>query len=114
MQLAQVAAQATLYDLGVQALVAGNHQRARRLLTAYGREYPSRAVLSSLGTSYLAEALQEYQQLVRSGLLQVPDFYFPLLLDARAQAAPADTTALRGAPGATVPQRIKRLLAERS
>ncbi len=111
-QLAEVASQATLYDLGVQALVAGKHEAARRLFTTYGRAYPSRAVLASLGTSYLAEAVDAYRALLATGRLQGPDFYYPLLLDARPQARPQVTAAVRGAPQQQLPQRIRYLLAE--
>ena len=111
-QLAEVASQATLYDLGVQALVAGKHAAARRLFTTYGREYPSRAVLTSLGTSYLAEATQAYRELLAAGRLQGADFYYPLLLDSRPQARPQAVAGVRGSPDRQVPQRIRDLTAE--
>jgi hypothetical protein len=111
-QLAEVAAQATLYDLGVQALVAGKHAEARQLFTTYGREYPSRAVLTSLGTSYLAEAIQAYRSLLATGRLQGVDFYYPLLLDSSPQSRPQTASAVRGSPDRKLPQRIRNLTAE--
>jgi len=111
-QLAEVASQATLYDLGVQALVAGKHDEARRLFTIYGREYPSRAVLTSLGTSYLAEAIHDYRSLLAKGRLQGLDFYYPLLLDSSPRARPQTLSAVRGSPDGQLPQRIRNLSAE--
>ena len=111
-QLAEVASQATLYDLGVQALVAGKHAAARQLFTTYGREYPSRAVLTSLGTSFLAQATQAYRELLAEGRLQGADFYYPLLLDSRPQARPQVVAGVRGSPVARVPQRIRNLTTE--
>lgn len=87
-QLSNVASQAMLYEMGVQRFIAGQYEQARRYFTAYGRQYPSRAVLSALGLSYLAQALQTQKTLIEKGLLQQPDFYYPLLLDANASATP--------------------------
>jgi tetratricopeptide (TPR) repeat protein len=89
-QLATVATQATLYELGVQAFVAGRFSQARRFFKAYGRDYPSRAVLTSLGLTHLAQALHLQNQLIHSGAVQLPEFYYPLLLDAKAAATPVN------------------------
>lgn len=87
-QLSSVATQAMLYELGVQAFVAQDYTRARDYFTAYGRDYPSRALMSALGLTYLAEALQLHGELQEAGVLDQPAFYYPLMLDATAQARP--------------------------
>ncbi len=79
-----VASQSSLYDLGVQALVAANYSRARFYFTQYGRDFPNRAVMSALGISHLAEAIQLRKSLIKQGLIDSPDFFFPLILDATA------------------------------
>lgn len=89
-QLGTVATQAMLYELGVQAFIANQFSEARRYFTAYGRDYPSRAVLSALGLTHLAQALKLQQQLIQSGSLDRPDFYYPLLLDMKAEATPVN------------------------
>jgi hypothetical protein len=91
-QLNNVATQAMLYELGVQAFVAGNYYDANRYFTAYGRDYPSRAVLTALGLVHMAKALQIHQELIHTGALQKPDFYYPLLLDTTAAATPMNHT----------------------
>lgn len=97
-QLTSVAAQATLYEMGVQAFIAGQYKLARRYLTAYGRDYTNRAVLSAIGLSHFAEAMLSYQQLIKQYGLQQPAYYYPLLLDASAMVIPAK-------PGQTDPAR---------
>lgn len=91
-QLANVATQAMLYELGVQSFVAGRYAEARRYFTAYGRDYPSRAVMSSLGLTHLAEALQTQKQLRELGAVKQPNFYYPLVLDSSASATPLDSS----------------------
>ena len=56
-QLTNVAAQSTLFDLGMQSYIAGRYQTARRYFFSYGKDYPSRAVYTNIATSYLAEAV---------------------------------------------------------
>ena len=80
-QLDAVASQSSLYDLGVQALVANQPKRARYYFTQFGRDFPNRAVLSALGLSYLNEAIALRTALVQQGLLDEPALFYPLLLD---------------------------------
>jgi len=81
-QLDLVASQSSLYDLGVQALVANQYANARYYFTQYGRDFPNRAVMSALGLSHLAEAIQIRKELIHQGLVKSPDFFYPLILDA--------------------------------
>ncbi len=83
-QLTTVATQSVLYKMGVQAFIASDYKQARRYFTAYGRDYPNRAVLSALGLSHFAEALGIHRQLLQNRGLKQPAFYYPLLLDATA------------------------------
>ena len=91
-QLTGVATQSMLYELGVQSFIAGDYAGARRYFKAYGRDYPSRAVLSALGSTHLAQAVEIYHTMVRNKWLDRPAFYYPMLLDATAAASPVDTT----------------------
>jgi tetratricopeptide (TPR) repeat protein len=81
-QLNSVAGQAVIYELGVQAMVARNYPLARHYFTLYGREYPGRAIMSAIGISYLAEAMDLRREIDRLALNGQAGFYFPLLLDA--------------------------------
>ena len=83
-QLGSVVSQSSLYDLGIQAMVANRYQRARHYFTLFGREYPNRNVMSAIGISYLSEALVFRQQLVELDAARQIDFYFPIMLDASA------------------------------
>lgn len=91
-QLKNVATQSMLYELGVQAFVAKQYSQAREYFTAYGRDYPSRAVLSALGLTYLAEAQDSHSKLIELGAIKQPGFYYPLMLDSSADAHVADSS----------------------
>lgn len=81
-QLTSVATQAMLYELGLQAFIASDYEKARRYFTAYGRKYPNRALFTALGLSYFAEALGDQKWLIQNQGLARPAFYYPILLDA--------------------------------
>lgn len=98
-QLDTVASQAMLYQMGVQAFVARRYEQARHYFTVYGRDYPSRAVISALAMTYIAEATEIHRALIKQGDLNQPDFYYPLILDATVKATPVVTSsATRGSP----------------
>lgn len=82
LQLDTVASQAMLYQMGIQAFVARKYQQARHYFTVYGRDYPSRAVISALAMTYLAQAIEIQQALIKQGDLKQPGFYYPVILDA--------------------------------
>ena len=82
-QLKTVATQSMLYELGVQAFIAGNYQQAREYFTIYGRDYPGRAIISAIGLTYFAQAQNIQKQLSELGANKQPDFYYPLILDAQ-------------------------------
>ncbi len=82
-QLNSVAGQAVIYDLGIQAMVAADYPLARHYFTLYGREYPGRAVMSSIGLSYLGEAMELRRRIDKILPQGGGGYYFPLLLDAR-------------------------------
>ena len=81
-QLQQVAKQSLLYEMGVQSFIAGDYAQARQYFTVYGRDYPGRQVLSAIGLSYLAEAVNIQYQLIQQSMLELPDFYYQLFLEA--------------------------------
>jgi hypothetical protein len=81
-QLAAVAAQTTVYTMGIQAFVAGQYREARHYFGVYGRSYPSRAVLTVIAMTHFCEALEIHRRLRHQGALEAPAFYYPVLLDA--------------------------------
>lgn len=94
-QLRKVADQATLYELGIQQLVAGKFAGARVYLKAFGRDYPGRAVYSALGASYFIEALQIHQQITGSALWMQPALFYPVLLESLAPTKGASVSGKR-------------------
>lgn len=94
-QLNSVVGQSVIYELGIQALVAGNYPLARHYFTLYGREYPGRTIMSSIGISYLAEAMELRLQINEYSNADQVNFYFPLLLDARLNIPEADNAVTR-------------------
>jgi len=89
-QLTAVATQATLFELGVQAYVAGYYSKARQYFAAYGKDYPSRAIYSNLGLTYLRQALDVQNQLLSLDNTII-NFHYPLRLDDGTYHAPNDT-----------------------
>lgn len=83
-QLDTVASQSSLYQLGVQAMVAGDYSTARYYFTHFGRDFPNRAVMSALGLTHLAEAIELRQKLIQAGAIKTAQLYYPLMLDASA------------------------------
>lgn len=79
-QLVTVATQATLFELGVHAYVAGHYPKARQYFSAFGKDYPSRAVYLNLGLTYLRQALDIQDELLSLDNSAI-NFYYPLLLD---------------------------------
>lgn len=111
-QLVTVANQTTLFELGLQAFIAGQWQDARGLFIGFGRDFPSRAVHSNIGLTHLAQALELLA--ANPGLLPVAGFYYPLLLDTQADAEPISgqvPTNKRGSP-AIIKQQIHQHLVE--
>ncbi|MGD8886023.1 MAG: hypothetical protein PVF34_10390 [Gammaproteobacteria bacterium] len=63
-QLAAVATQTTLFELGNRAYVAGHYEQARHYYNAFGKEFPSRAVFANLGLTYLQQAINIEHRIV--------------------------------------------------
>ncbi len=111
-QLVNVATQATLFKLGTQFFIAGKYRQARRYFQAYGRDYPSRAVHSNIGLSYLAQAVELKKSLITSGAIISADFFYPMMLDATSHATPVknqSSEAKRGADDALTLQHKKKI-----
>ncbi len=103
-QLDAIATQATLFELGVQAFGAGHWQQARRYFSAYGREFPSRAVHVNIGLTHLAQALDLADRLpIRS-----PRFFYPLQLELRPEATPIASGKTRGDAEQRLQQHARR------
>lgn len=97
-QLSSIAAQATLFELGVQKYIAGHYESAQRFFVAFGRDYPSRAVHTAIALTDLARAIEIKNKLIDAGALPGPRWWYPLVLDAEpgATALPGTLTAKRG------------------
>ena len=97
-QLSAIAAQATLFELGVQKYIAGHYENAQRFFVAFGRDYPSRAVHTAIALTDLARAIEIKNKLIDAGALPGPRWWYPLVLDAEpvAAALPGTLTAKRG------------------
>ena len=81
-RLHQVANQSLLFDLGVQAYVAGRYRVARTYFSSFGRIFPSRAVQTNIGLSYLGEALLYKQQLDALTNAKALQFAYPVIVGA--------------------------------
>ena len=81
-QLQEVASHSLLFELGIQFYVAGQYESARDHFYEFGRNYPSQAIHTNIGLSYLAEVyndLRNYHFLpnVSGELLQ---FIYPAVI----------------------------------
>ena len=109
-QLDTVASQSSLYDLGVQALVANNFSRARYYFSQFGRDFPNRAVMSALGLSYLSQAIALRKLLIQQGLIEPPALFYPLLLDASSGFDRIEKSLAEKRAGASsLPQRLQKI-----
>jgi len=96
-QLYTLADQTVVYQLGLQAFVAGNYEQSRQLFTAFGRELPSRAVYTSIALSYLAQAVALSGTGNGNTATAHPELYFPIILDAEPLDALHSASPKRGA-----------------
>ncbi len=87
-QLTNIATQSMLYELGLQAFVAGRYATARGYFSAYGRDVTHRALLTALGLTHFEAARRIQNRLIQDKVLKRPDFYYPFLLEAAAEARP--------------------------
>src|SRR3972149_5528354 len=76
-----VARQSILFDLGVQAYMAGEYEKARRFFTTYGREFPHREIHNNIGLTYIAQVLVSRKQLISKGVSAGPEFVYPFVFD---------------------------------
>ena len=109
LQLDTVASQSMLYQMGIQAFVARDYPLARHYFTVFGRDYPSRAIISAISMTYLAQAAEIQQALIQQGDLKQAEFYYPLLLDASINASIKDTTRSKRASASDTRKQRKQL-----
>jgi tetratricopeptide (TPR) repeat protein len=84
-QLATVAAQNTLFDLGIQSFVAARYDKAREYFNAFGKEFPSPAVFANIGLTYLQPAIDIEHKIATlssqsAGGRQPVKFHYPVML----------------------------------
>lgn len=79
--LTEAAAQAVLFELGMQAFVASDFSKARNYFSTFGRTFPIKNVYTNIGLTYLAEASYLRDWLRRDEENLPPDFMLPLVLD---------------------------------
>lgn len=73
--------QAVLFDLGIQAYVAGEYAAARQYFMVYGRQFPSREIHNNIGLTYVEEALILRKKLLTKGENLGPEFVYPYVLE---------------------------------
>ena len=79
--LEKIATESSLYQLGVEAFVAGKYSLSRKYFKAYGRLYPGHVVHNSIGMSYLFEVMELNKQIAKHENMRHLDFVYPMLLD---------------------------------
>jgi len=80
--LKDIARQSVLFELGLQAFIAADYQKAKLFFEVFGRDFPGHEVHTNLGLTEMAQALH-----LRKKILQLDanalgvDFMFPLMLE---------------------------------
>ena len=80
-KLQDIANKSLLFDLGIQAYVAGQYEKARHYLTKFEREFSSHTVHDNIGLTYLAEILVLKNQLTQQQLPLRLQFSYPIILE---------------------------------
>lgn len=78
-QLQAVINQSVLYELGVQALVAGKFEAAREYFLEFGKDYPSRVVHNAIAMTYLLSAVEVSSAI--ASMTGKPVVHLPLFLE---------------------------------
>jgi tetratricopeptide (TPR) repeat protein len=80
-QWKETAKAAAVFDLGVQAYVAGKFETARKYFEIYGRAFPRREVHNDIGLTHVGEALVFRKKLLDQGEDLGPGFVYPYILE---------------------------------
>lgn len=103
-QWQDVARQAVLFDLGVQAYVGGQYVSARKFFTAYGREFPHREIHNNIGLTHIGEALLKRERIKAKGEDLGPSFNYPHILEEKPGVQPDQTRGGEGTRGPVDPE----------
>jgi tetratricopeptide (TPR) repeat protein len=98
-QLTTVATQNSLFELGMQQYVAANYEQAREYFSAFGKDYPSHAVFSNIGLTYLQQAIDIEHQISELNNRQVK-FIYPIMLSQSPLATDSASTVAHNKRGA--------------
>ncbi len=80
--LKDIARQSVLFELGLQAFIAADYQKAKLFFEVFGRDFPGREIHTNLGLTEMAQALYFRQQILqRNANALGVDFMFPLMLE---------------------------------
>ncbi|MBV1883595.1 MAG: hypothetical protein KUG82_18280 [Pseudomonadales bacterium] len=79
-QLRELIQHATVYELGVQAMVAQQFELAREYFIGFGKHFPGHVVHTAIALTYLMPAIELDRSI--SQLMQKPQLYYPLYLAA--------------------------------
>lgn len=79
--LKKLSLDSNLYQLGIEAYVAGKYRKARKYFKAYGRLFPGNVVLNSIGLTYLAAVMDIDRKLYEMTGQADPGYLYPVLLD---------------------------------
>ncbi len=98
-QLTTVAAQNSLFEMGMQHYVAASYEQAREYFNAFGKDYPSQAVFANIGLTYLQEAIDIEHQITTLDSRRIR-FIYPIMLSQSPLAANSTTTLAQNKRGA--------------
>jgi len=109
-QLASVATQNTLFDMGIQAYVAGHYAQAQHYFSAFGKDFPNRAVFTNIGLTYLQQAIEVENQIVELDPKRAEFIYPAILATSPLQTVDATIarTNKRGATDLIVAELVKK------
>jgi tetratricopeptide (TPR) repeat protein len=98
-QLTTVATQNTLFELGIQAYVAGNYTQAQHFFSAFGKDYPNRSVFANIGLTYLQQAIEIEDQIAELDTSRAK-FIYPAILSSSPLTGAKTTMASNNKRGA--------------
>ena len=99
-RLTGLAAQAALFEMGLQAYASADYRQALTYFTAFGRTIPAPSVYANLGLAHLALALQLRREHLSLQASTQADLIYPLILSS--SALPESIMVQRG--GASTPR----------
>ena len=85
-KLQEVVNQATLFELGMQAYVAGKYSLARKYFVSFGHEFPAHAVHTNIALTYLGEVRALQKKLPSDQADLIHQLRYPFVLESAPSA----------------------------